>query len=150
MEIPVRFTAEQREGDYYDYVIKLAPYSMQSRSPSERLDTLKQLLMGIILPSAPQLAEQGIEVDWLGLVKTIARLSDMPELDDVLTVPGNVLPQQLGSAHSQKMSPNTTRTNVRVNRPGATESGKEEALVQTLMGGGVNDDQMKSVSRPTG
>jgi len=68
----------------------------------------------------------------------------------VLTVPGNVLPQQLGSAHSQKMSPNTTRTNVRVNRPGATESGKEEALVQTLMGGGVNDDQMKSVSRPTG
>ena len=44
----------------------------------------------------------------------------------------------------------TTRTNVRVNRPGATRQGKDDAMGRILMGAGVQDGEAAALSRGVG
>ena len=50
-----RWTGEEREGDFLDYNFHIEPYSMQYKSPSERINGLTQFVTQIAMPMQQQL-----------------------------------------------------------------------------------------------
>ena len=152
IEIPVTFSAEDREGDFLDYNIQIEPFSMQDQSPGQRLQTITQVFSQFIAPFAPMMQAQGIQINFQGLLRTVAKYTNMTELDDLLTFygprPGGD-EQPVGDPPSTK-NPFSHRVYERVNRPGATRSGKDQALAQTLLGAGVQPAERDAMFRPTG
>ena len=151
VEIPVTWTPEQREGDFMDYNLNIEPYSMQHSSPGLRLQTLMGMVQSILLPAMPMLEQQGIHVDFEALLKLIAKFSNLPELEEILVFSGEPS-YDPGPVQTRRggMPAQTTRRYERVNRPGATRSGKEAALMQTLLGGRAQPSEMASIGRPIG
>jgi hypothetical protein len=147
-EIPVFWTPEMREADFLEYNMTLEPHSLQYRSPSERLETIRQTMAQMVAPFMQAMMAQGVHVDFEALYKIIGEYTGLDEFKDILiytnprgTEEGPVRPMQ---------SPVTTRNNVRTNRPGATSQGKDEAMFTSLMGGGQQNSQFSQVARPTG
>jgi hypothetical protein len=153
LEIPVEFGPEIREGDFLDFNVDIVPYSMQRRSPAERLQTISNAVERFIIPMAPLLAEEGKRLDIGALMDILSRYSNVPELRDLITnAPqpregrGPVSPD----GGRTRQSPTTTRTNVRVNRPGATRQGQTDVLSRLLVGGNVQDSEAASLTRRVG
>jgi hypothetical protein len=138
--IPVEFSQDIREGDLLDYMIEIAPYSMQSRTPTERLSTISQMMTNFVIPLAPQLKERGIGVDMEAFMKIMAQYSNLPELEQILEkIPQEELQQMAemaGGASSGErplQSPVTSRTNIRENISGATRQGNDQESMRNLM-----------------
>lgn len=157
ISIPSRWTPDQREGTFWDYNIGIEPYSMQHKSPSVRVQTISQVMSSFVLPLMPQLEQQGIVVNWEGLLRTIAKYTDMHEIEDLLMF-GNdsAMSRMVNASGPGSATPggaaNTTRTYERVNRPGATNQGKDYAMMMNLFGGsgpGVQQSELNAIGRPT-
>jgi len=149
MVLAIRWSAETRDGDFLDYNFEIDPYSMQEDTPSTRLNKLSQALQQFIFPMLPMMQQQGIQLDYRALVEIVGRLMNVDELRNILVFSEPIQgdPQQGGDA-MPKLA-NTTRTYERVNRPGATRSGKDDVLSRILMGGGVQGSEAASIGRPT-
>jgi hypothetical protein len=146
-----QWSAEQIEGDFFQYNIDLVPYSMQDKSPQETLAFVQQIITGVAVPLLPLLQQNGITINFEELFKLYAKYGNTPELIDVLTFQsGETEPQEPQGGSRTTQSPNTTRTNVRVNRSGATKSGRENALAQTLIGSGTNNQAAQTAVRGQG
>lgn len=150
LDIPTSFTAEQREGDFLDYNIQIDPYSMQHQTPQTQLQTLVQMFREFVMPAAPLMAEQGIQIDWEMFLRTMAKYTNMTELEDMILF----LESEQSGYNANGQGPviprpaQTVRRHERVNIPGASRHGKDAALIQTLLGGG-QPDSAASISRPT-
>jgi hypothetical protein len=153
IDIPVRFSAEEREGDFYDHNIQIALHSMQDQTPSEKMRTITEIFNNFVAPYIEQLDSQGMGVDFEGLFKLFAKYTNTPELDDLFTFVTD--PERSINTPSEavgKKPQNTTRTNIRVNRPGTTRQGKDQAIMQSLltgMGKGQQPGQGASMFRGT-
>lgn len=154
INLPFRYTPERREGDFMDYNLSIEAYSMQGQTPAQKLQLIGNIWSNFIAPYVPVLAEQGIQVNWTALLRKIAEYSNTPELEEFLTfaeppaMPGPVGTPERASAMSRPAV--TRRENVRINRPGATRGGKDGALMQLLLGGGVQPKEAAAIGRPTG
>ena len=104
----------------------------------------------VVAPYVQLLREQGISVDFEELMRVIALYGNLPELRNILkfTRPGDFAAE--GAMHEKTLPSNTNRTYTRVNRPGATRSGKDNALTQVLMGGNPQPKEQAVIGRPTG
>lgn len=80
-EIPVRITADTREGDFWSYNFDVEPYSMQRMSPTSRRNSIMQLTTGIIVPLANMIQAQGGIIDVAKLVKSISRDTDLTDAE---------------------------------------------------------------------
>ncbi len=132
IEIPVNpsFAWENRIGMLTDYDIRIEPYSLQDRTPAERLNTLVQVFERFIVPYAPMLEAQGLTPDFAALMRLISKLSDSPELEDILIFTGQPDQQvQPSQSNGTSRPPVTHRINERINRPGATRSGKDDVMI---------------------
>lgn len=137
VEYSTTFGQQDREGDFREYNIDIQPYSMQDRTPQQRMQTIMQLVTQLILPMQPQLAEQGLMVNFEGLLRSLAEYSDMSELEEIITFnrpPQSFQPGIVTPPATSSKPPVTTRNYVRTNRPGATTAGKNIGMLQTLMG----------------
>ena len=97
----------------------------------------------------PFIQQQGGEIDFKALVQLIADLGNTPELTDVIRFrdPFDVVPPS-GSPEPTVAKPaSTKRTYERVNRPGATRSGKDDVMSRVLMGVGVQGSEMATMGR---
>ena len=148
VSIPVLWTPQDREADFTQYNMKVEPYSLQYRSPSERLETIRQWMHQMVAPFAQQMAAQGIHVDYEKLNKIIGEYTGLDEINDIL-IYTNPRHAEAGPQRALQ-APVTTRINTRVNRPGATSQGKDEAMVSHLLGMGQQQSQLNQVARPTG
>ena len=148
IEIPVFWTPEDREADFFEYNMKLEPYSLQYRSPTERLETIRQTMAQIVAPFQQQMAAQGIHVDFEVLFNIISEYTGLDELKQIL-IYTNQRQTEEGPVRALQ-SPTTNRINTRINRPGATSAGKDEAMFNQLMGVGQQSSQAAQVARPTG
>lgn len=147
-EIELDFGPKSRKGDLSDYQIEVASYSLQTRSPAERLQTIQTLFQQFILPLAPQMEQQGLAPDMKMLTDLIARYSDTPEIRDILVgVDPSTLP---GGQHARegRQSPSTTRTNVRINQPGSTRAGRDDTLTKAFLGAGLKQGEAGSLNQP--
>jgi len=150
-DIPTAFTAEDREGDFLDYNINIEPYSMQHYTPSQRLQTIMQIWERFLVPYTPMLQQQGISLDIQALLKLIGKYSSIPELKDILITSMPLGEEEPGPVGNPPNKPSLTKhVNERVNRPGATRSGKDATLMQTLMGGNAQPAELAALGRPVG
>jgi hypothetical protein len=144
----VLWTPADRETDFLEYNMTIEPYSLQYRSPAERLETIRQWVAQLMLPFQQQMAAQGIYVDMEKLNKIVGEYAGIDELDEILVYTN---PSGEGEGPVRALqSPVTTRNNVRTNRPGATSQGKDEAMFGELMGMGQQKSQTAQITRPTG
>lgn len=149
--VPVTLSAEDMEGDFLDYNFSIDPYSMQNQTPASRLGALQNIFSNFIAPFIPMLQEQGITVSFETLFDLISRYGNLPEIKDLLnyTEPPSGFQRPI-VGDPPRQSPVTNRINTRVNRPGATTAGKDQAAIMALMGAGQQGSQLAAVGRPTG
>jgi len=147
-EIQTPWTPYDRENDFMEYNMKLEPYSLQYRSPSERLETIRQTMSQLVFPFSQMMAAQGIFVDFEKLYRIISEYTGLDELNDIL-IYTNPRQAEQGPIRSLQ-SPVTNRINTRINRPGATSQGKDEAMASHLLGMGQQGSQMAQITRATG
>ena len=142
------WSAETREGDWLDYNFDIDAHSMSADSPEIKLQKIGAAMERFVFPAAPLIKEQGGEIDFQKLMSNVAKLGNIPELNDIVVFrePPEE-PQEKGSSEPTRMPANTTRTYERVNRPGATRSGKDDVMSRLLMGSKVQDSEAASIGR---
>jgi hypothetical protein len=145
------WSAETRDGDFLDFNIDIDVYSMQDDTPSTSLQKLGTILERFVFPALPMIQAQGGQLDFKKLLEMVGKLSNMQELNDLITFaePSAGDPVREGAAQPMKMPANTTRTYERVNRPGATRHGKDDVMSRILMGSGVQQTEAASLGRAT-
>lgn len=151
IEIPAIFDETAREGDFLDYNIEIEPYSMQSETPARRLGKVMDVVNGILAPFAPYMAEQGMTPNFEGILRAVARYSNLPEIEElvVFAQPHSPAPGPVGGQASPR-PPITTRRYERINRSGNTRAGRDAAMMQALAGGGLQPSQAARIGRPLG
>ncbi len=78
-EIPVKVTADTREGDFWDYNFEVVPYSLSRQNPQMRMQKLMQVVTGLILPTMAIAQQQGVMLDVPRLVKEVTRDMDLTD-----------------------------------------------------------------------
>lgn len=91
-----------RNGRYEDLMLRVDPYSMRYRSPSERLQFLSNLVQ-TMQPMLPLLQQQGIMFDAQFYLKKVAEYSDEPDVSQLFTIQEPPPPQ--GSPSDQQQMP---------------------------------------------
>jgi len=151
ISITIPFNPDDREGDYLEYNLEMEPYSMQHQTPESKVQGLRTIFTEIIMPLIPMMEQQGITLDIESFFKKLAKLTSLNELNDIVRYSSpNIEHEPVGSSDQVGRPAATTRTNVRVNRPGATNSGKSQILQQALLGGKPQASEIASLTRPTG
>jgi hypothetical protein len=153
MEVWSELTPEQRAEPFEELDFDIDPFSLQDDSPSSRLQLLNQLMMQVLLPAAQVLEAQGITVDFEAYLKLVGKFGNMPNLNEIVRFAGLIGPEGVepGRDEGAGYSPaQTTRRYERVNRPGGTRFGKDNAMMQTLLGAGTQESEMGAVLKPTG
>ena len=141
MEVPVRFSYDEREGDFLDYNIRIHPYSMSHQSPQSRLQTVRTVWAQDVMPNAEAMASQGISPNFGGYLKIVANYSDMTELEELVVFsepPPEAGPGVVGSPAGPRKGSNTTRTYERISRSGNTQQGKNQQMMQALASGNAD------------
>jgi len=142
------FTPQDRQSPYEAFALSIQPYSMQHQTPQARLNGILGIIERLAVPMLPIMQAQGASLDLEALFRLIAKYGDWPELNEIITY---IDPQHAPAPGGEaKQSPNTKRTYERVNRPGATRQGKDQALMQTLLGKMPQGSEMASLNRATG
>lgn len=139
IELPVKWTGDDQAGAFFDYNIRIEPYSLQYQSPTDRIQTLTGILERVVLPLAGQIQEQGGQIDMNALLTLLGRYADMPELADVVKFQGITeqperQPAGGGGGEQARKSPTSRRVYERVGRPGMTRAGQDAVLMQALLG----------------
>lgn len=156
-EVVLKSGPEDRTADFYDLEIDIDPYSLQSPTPQARLQALTQLVSQFIAPMAGQLEAQGKTLDFEALIRKVAQLANVPDLDDILKdlpPPPEMMaggPAQGGGGPPSPPSnrpPVTTRRYERVNRPGASREGQDNVSIQTLLGANPQASERAAMGRP--
>lgn len=136
MVIEGKLKPDRRDGEFLDYAIDIVPFSMQSRTPSERLQTAMQVMQGYILPMTQALQQRGLVPDVEAFLKMSAELSGSPEVLDLVK---KVEPQELmqgppmpPGGGSQIGPANTTRTHIRADR-GADSLSQQDNAIASMM-----------------
>lgn len=148
--IAKKWSMEERDGDFIDYNFDIDVYSMQDDSPSTKMQKLGTALERFVFPIMSQFAEQGGRVNLQKLNSHIAKLANVPELEDIVEFVQPEATPQPGAAAGAAGAPapaHTTRTYERVNRPGATRHGKDDVMTRLLLGGKVQNLEAAAVGR---
>ncbi len=155
IDIPVSITPQMRQVPFSKLDFEIDPYSMQHDTPQTRLAGTLQMLQQVVLPAMPSIAQQGGQIVWQEVFATLAKYGNFPDLNDWLKwgpPPEMQGAQQMAqqAAQAPGMPSNTTRTNVRINRPGATSQGQGQIMQQLLMGSKGQNGQHAAVGRGVG
>lgn len=149
VSLPTQWGPEQREGDFLQFNVKIEPYSMGPQTPGSRLQTISNVFMTFIAPFAQMMQSQGIAINFEGLMRTIAQYADLTELEDLLIFQDPQMGDE-GPVQATRQSPVTNRIHTRINRPGSTRQGKEQAIASLLTGGNLQPSEAAAIGRPTG
>lgn len=127
-----KFGPSDRAGMFFDYQFEVAPYSMTYKTPEQRLSTLMQIVQQVILPGAPMLAQSRQMFDFGEFVRTIADLSDIAELKELIKGDPNAGGLRMSQDRRQddpsiltSGSPPTKRTYERISRSGPPIGGDQ-------------------------
>jgi len=133
-----KFTPEEREKINAILInVDIDVFSMQYRSPQQRLDGLMQWWTQVAMPGYQIWQQQGGEYDMQAFMRHYAKLSDEPIINDIALYSSKPQSQSGGGSAPVpiRQSPVTTRTNVRMDRGGPSqELGGQLALSLGRMG----------------
>jgi hypothetical protein len=145
IELPFTWTPEQREGDFQQYNIDIEPYSLRGSTPEERLAKLNKILTELVIP-------MGMQVDQQQFARTMAKYTNLPELEEILHLDPMNQPVGEPSQSVAMKSPQVTKsTSERVNRAGPpTREAQEQQQMQSLMSGAGTQSANPPGSQPVG
>ena len=146
-EIQSQLSVFDRETDFLKFNFNIHPFSMQSQTPQTKLAFIDNIFNKYLAPFADQLAQQGITIDFEALFTLIGKYGNLPELRDILIYANPQQPQPTAEGKSVRQAPNTTRTNIRVGRPGATNQGATNVLSQILAGGNPQKAELAQLNK---
>lgn len=151
-DIPMSFTPEERDGDFYEYNIDIEPYSMQDKSPTTKLNTIKAFVGEILMPLGQQMAQAGMQINFEGLTRIYAKYANINELEELITFGNPQLPPPESTPEQPApiKPPTTTRHYVRTSRPGATRGGQEAIMAAALFGGNPQPKEQMAATRAIG
>lgn len=154
MMLPVRFSEEEQKGEDADYDISIVPYSLQEDTPAQQVEKAMKIWNGVVIPSAQMMMQQGVIPDAGALIQWLGEKMNMPTINEFIKFNAVTQREAMGPVGSDRNRPKqaaqTTRTNIRINRPGATSGGKDAAMKMMLLGGGVQPSEAAAVGRPNG
>ena len=141
--LEMQVTPEERRGhSVYEHEVQIEAYSMQHQSPGERLQTINQIVQGIVVPAMPLLQQQGMELNMTALMDIYSKYANLPELKDIVQQQAKAPMESMGGdspgsdRNRPRQSPVTSRENVRVNRPGAaSRQNADSSMISQLMSG---------------
>lgn len=115
-----------RDHDFEDMAIHVDPYSLQYKSPEQRMSQLDTVMSQILIPLAPILVQQGVGLDFQAYLAMKAKLGDMPQLLELVKM---VAPPQPTADTGPEAEPPgkpavTTRNYTRRSEGGATNNGQ--------------------------
>lgn len=143
IELDVQWNNARRKqmGPLSKYQIEIQPYSFAGTSPGMKLQGLMNILQNVIIPLLPMWQAKGYDLDPRQLVETFARLGNLPELEALITEGAIPIEQTEGENSSPKKSATSKRTYERVNRSQATRQTRDGALMQSLLGKGIQNSE---------
>jgi hypothetical protein len=107
--------------------------------------------LSMLAPYIPQMQAKGITLSEEVLLSMISQLTNTPRLLDLFTFTGPPAAYEPPpSDELVRQSPQTVRTNVRINRPGSTVRGQEEQMMAQLMGVNRQPATRQQVGRMVG
>ena len=130
------WTPDDRQGQFIDYDFNIDVYSMQYRSPAERVQILNELLGSVYLPAAELLMAQGGTINFERLSKIHAELLHEPRIREIIQF-GSILPEEGVESHAggRGAPVATTRNYVRQNVPtGGTPEHQAQETQQAWLG----------------
>lgn len=147
-DIPVQWTPELREGDWLDYNFEIEPYSMQYKSPSERLQGITNFISQVAMPMMPMMQEYGGTLDIQELVEIYSDLMDLPRLKQVVKFQEPKQDRPGPQGQPPKQAAHTVRENVRTSVPtGGTQESRNNVMQQVLLGGSPQSSQAGQFGR---
>lgn len=128
-------TPEQRARHrFLDLNFDIDVYSMQNQTPAGRLQSMTALLQQIILPASQQLSEQGVAVSWESVLRKMAELMNMPDLEDILIFQESGPREGEGPYDEAPRKPAvSTRNYVRRGAPGMSREGGDRQMAMEFM-----------------
>lgn len=142
-EIAFNWTPDEDESTFFKYHFDIQPYSLQSKGPSQRLQTIMQISQTLLMPMAPQMQAFGMTLDFQKLVEIVSKYADLPELQDIVATEVPTPDEQLyisdkgglGASSKPVKPPVTQRNYTRQNvAAGPTGPNKDQQLMKSLMG----------------
>jgi len=145
--VVVPWDRSSRRGKLDMYDLDIDVYSLQDDSPGLKFQKLGIILERFVFPLMPLLQQPNGILNVQRILHDIAKFADFPEMNNWFQF---MLEEQPTTGENAKLPSNTTRTVERINRPGATEEGKNQILRQALLGGRPQVDETAAIGRPTG
>jgi len=143
--VPGEFSSETKKGDFSDFKIDVQPFSMRHEDPTVRLNLIRSIWHEDILGAIQLLTEQGGAPNIKEYLKLVAEYANLPELQYLVNfdVPRpNEMPQPAGP----QQPAGGKRIYERVSRPGGTPAGRENALVNLLLGAQLQQGQARQLA----
>ena len=145
---------EREESDFFDLNFEISPGSLQETTNAERANTISGMMMNYIVPMAPFMQQQGVQIDVPAFVGHMADLTGVPEITDLI-IPVGINPDPTGAIDTANITSNdlkpasTRREYVRRNIPtGGTRESRDAAMTQVLAGGSPTPNQAAALSMP--
>ena len=142
-DIPFNWGPENRKEDFFHYNFKVAPYSLQDKGPSQRINTLTQFVTEFIMPASQMIAEGGGQFDIQEFIELYAEYNDFPEIASLVkfqstSLRGHMQQDALNKvgagSQRQLQSPVTRREYTRKNvSTGGTQAARDNNVVQQFM-----------------
>lgn len=144
MSIPVEWNRDSKQGDIDLYELKIDTYSMQDDTPGTKLQKLNMIMSNYVFPAIPMIQQAGGTIDVQKMLEIIAKLSDLPELNEIVIFVNQTELAQQGAGAGQPA--HTSREYVHSSRPGMTRQGASNTMQQSLMGGKLQDSQVQQLT----
>lgn len=117
-----RVTPQQRLNVRWDDLdIRVDPYSMQARSPQQRLMMLKDIMVSVVQPMAALLQQQGIMVDMHYVLDRFGKYMDDPDVQNMFSIQTPPSPSPGGQPGQSAGPAETTRNYVRESVAGSPQ-----------------------------
>jgi len=109
VEEPIRadWTPEDRQGEFDQFQLNTAIYSMQYKSPQQEAQELVETIQTLVMPSLPLIQQQGGTLDMQSVLSELSRLRDQPVLTEVIKFNGPMAPPQGAGGPGGPANPNT-------------------------------------------
>lgn len=135
LSIEERFDATSKRGDFFSFNFDVEPYSLQSRTPSERLASVVQFAQTILFPVLPALQQSGIAVDFERFFKMFGEYMNLPEIADILIYGDGEKQPTEGPTPAPPGKPMmTTRHTIREGRAGGSRRTQDMQMMAQMMG----------------
>jgi hypothetical protein len=135
LHIEDRFDATSKNGDFFSFNFDVEPYSLQSRTPTERLSSVVQFAQTILFPVLPALQQSGIGINFEKFFKMFGEYMNLPEIADILIYGDGEKEPQDGPTPPPPGKPMaTTRHTIREGRSGGTRRTQDMQMMAHMMG----------------